>query len=408
MRQHMFSYLAGALCAVVVGSSWCAAQVVTLYDVQREQMVEKQLVESGITSKRVLEVFRTTPRHEFVPWEHRRKAYFDMSLPIGFGQTISSPFIVAYMTEQLDPQPSDKVLEIGTGSGFQAAILSPLVREVYTIEIVEPLAEQAAEVLQRLGYTNVHVKAGDGYLGWPEHAPFDKIIVTCSPEDVPEPLVQQLAEGGRMVIPVGQRYQQTLYLLTKKNGRMVTEALRPTLFVPMTGAAEAERRVAPDPANPRIDNGDFEATLPGKAVPSGWYYQRQLTLRRDGAPSGETYVEFENRTPGRPAQALIGFPIDGRKIRQLEVSFWVRAEDVRRTAGSSSYPSVGIGFFNENRAHIGEHAIGPLVGTFPWREEKAVIDVPSDAREALLGIGLLGAVGKMAFDRVEISPVRRD
>ena len=165
-----------------------------------------------------------------------------MSLPIGESQTISAPFVVAYMTEQLDPQPTDKVLEIGTGSGYQAAILSPLVKEVYSIEIVESLGQKAARTLKRLKYTNVKTKIGDGYQGWPEHAPFDKIIVTCSPEKVPQPLVDQLKEGGRMVVPVGERYTQELYLLRKKDGKLEQEVLVPTMFVPMTGKAEAAPR----------------------------------------------------------------------------------------------------------------------------------------------------------------------
>ena len=142
-----------------------------------------------------------------------------MALPIGEQQTISPPFIVAYMTQEIDPQPTDRVLEIGTGSGYQAAMLSPLVKEVYTIEIVEPLGKRAARTLKRLGYKNVFAKVGDGYLGWPEAAPFDKIIVTCSPEKVPQPLVDQLKDGGLMIVPVGERYQQNLYLFRKHERR---------------------------------------------------------------------------------------------------------------------------------------------------------------------------------------------
>src|SRR3990172_6053762 len=181
-----------------------------------------------------------------------------MALPIGDQQTISPPFVVAYMTQEIAPHPTDRVLEIGTGSGYQAAVLSPLVRDVYTIEIVEPLGRRAARTLKRLGYKNVFAKVGDGYLGWPDAAPFDKIVVTCSPEKVPQPLVDQLREGGLMVIPVGERYQQTLFLMRETGGKLQSEALRPTLFVPMTGAAEEKRRVQPDPTNPQLTNGNFE------------------------------------------------------------------------------------------------------------------------------------------------------
>ena len=174
---------------------------------------------------------KDTPRHEFVPKRLRRnQSYTDAGVPIGKSQTISSPFIVAYMTQVLDTQPTDKVLEIGTGSGYQAAILSPLVQDVYSIEIVEKLGKSAAKVLKKLDYKNVHTKIGDGYKGWPEHAPFDKIIVTCSPEDIPQPLIDQLKEGGTIVVPMGERHQQTLYLMTKKDGEIVRKALRPCLL----------------------------------------------------------------------------------------------------------------------------------------------------------------------------------
>jgi protein-L-isoaspartate(D-aspartate) O-methyltransferase len=158
-------------------------------------------------------------------------------LPIGYDQTISQPYIVAFMTEQLHPKRSDRVLEIGTGSGYQAAILAELVAEVYTIEIAEPLARNAEATLARLGYKNVRMKTGDGYKGWPENAPFDAITVTCAPDRVPKPLTDQLKEGGRMIIPVGDRFAQELYLLEKKNGQLKESAVLPVRFVPMTGEA---------------------------------------------------------------------------------------------------------------------------------------------------------------------------
>lgn len=209
----------------------------------RHRMMHEQLTGPGrgIKDERVLAAMRTVPRHEFVPEDQRVFAYDDRPLPIGHGQTISQPFIVAFMTEHLKPQATDKVLEIGTGSGYQAAILSGLVKEVFTIEIVEPLAKRAEADLRRLNYTNVFVKAGDGHKGWPERAPFDAIIVTCAPDQIPQPLIEQLRDGGRMVIPVGpDGGVQELYLFEKRGGEVKKSAVLPVRFVPMTreGAAK--------------------------------------------------------------------------------------------------------------------------------------------------------------------------
>lgn len=204
------------------------------FALQRQHMVEQQLITRGIKDARVLAAMTKVPREEFVSADSRAASYEDGPLPIGYDQTISQPYIVAFMTEQLRPQPADRVLEVGTGSGYQAAILAELVSDVYSIEIVEPLAKSAETTLERLGYKNVHLKIGDGYKGWPEAAPFDAIIVTCAPDKVPESLVQQLKDGGRMVIPVGDRFAQQLYLLEKKNGQLKQSATLPVRFVPMT------------------------------------------------------------------------------------------------------------------------------------------------------------------------------
>jgi protein-L-isoaspartate(D-aspartate) O-methyltransferase len=207
----------------------------------RNRMVERHLAERGIKNPRVLDAFRTVPRHKFLPANAQRQAYDDESIPIGLAQTITPPYDVALMTEALDPQPSDRVFEVGTGSGYQASILSRLVKEVYSVEIHKPLGEHAAEVIKSLGYDNIHTRIGDGYNGWPEAAPFDAVIVTCAPEKVPAPLVEQLKEGGRMVIPVGDRYKQIVHLKVKRDGKMVNvRDLKPTLFVPMTGKAQVE------------------------------------------------------------------------------------------------------------------------------------------------------------------------
>jgi protein-L-isoaspartate(D-aspartate) O-methyltransferase len=220
-----------------MAATGCGQQVPSVADfaAQRQRMVDQQLKPRGIKDERVLAAMAKVRREEFVPADQRADAYQDGPLPIGYDQTISQPYIVAFMTEQLRLKPGDRVLEIGSGSGYQAAILADLVADVYTIEIVEPLAKTAEATLQRLGYKNVHLKVGDGYKGWPEEAPFDAIIVTCAPDKVPQPLMDQLKDGGRMVIPVGERFAQQLYLLEKQNGQLKESVTLPVRFVPMRG-----------------------------------------------------------------------------------------------------------------------------------------------------------------------------
>jgi protein-L-isoaspartate(D-aspartate) O-methyltransferase len=201
---------------------------------ERQLMVRRQLEDRGIRDEHVLKAMLKVERHKFVPDKQQRYAYSDSPLPIGEGQTISQPYVVALMTELLDLEGQEKVLEVGTGSGYQAAILGELAREVYSIEIVKPLADRADSLLKELGYTNVTVRCGDGYAGWPEKALFDAIIVTCAPPEVPEPLTDQLAEGGRLVVPVGVG-SQDLLLIQKQDGTLKTTNIAPVLFVPMTG-----------------------------------------------------------------------------------------------------------------------------------------------------------------------------
>lgn len=208
---------------------------------QRRTMVDTQIEARGISDPATLEAMRTVPRHEFLPLRLRQEAYADYPLPIGHGQTISQPYIVAFMTEAIRPQPGEKILEIGAGSGYQAAILAQMGADVYTIEIVEPLAEMARQTLERLGYRNARVMHGDGYRGWPEHAPFDAIVVTCAPDKIPTDLVAQLKDGGRMIIPVGGGMDQELVLLRKQGDKIEKQSVLPVRFVPMTGEAQKTR-----------------------------------------------------------------------------------------------------------------------------------------------------------------------
>lgn len=212
----------------------------TEYEEERNQLVETGIVAQGIEDEHVIEAIRQVPRHLFVDEALRSMAYLNNPLPIGHGQTISQPYVVAYMSEMLEVEPGDKILEIGTGSGYHAAVMSELTPHIYSIEIVEPLGQLSAERYEELGYHTIENKIGDGYYGWEEHAPFDKIIVTAAPGHIPPPLMEQLKPGGIMAIPVGSAYQtQTLMKVTKtEDGNVRTERMLPVRFVPMTGEAQ--------------------------------------------------------------------------------------------------------------------------------------------------------------------------
>ncbi|MFN2439052.1 MAG: protein-L-isoaspartate(D-aspartate) O-methyltransferase [Chitinophagaceae bacterium] len=205
------------------------------YKKKREELVVNTIEKRGIKNNTVLKSMKTVKRHLFVPENNISNAYDDRPLPIGYGQTISQPFIVAYMTEAINPKPEYKVLEIGTGSGYQAAVLAEIIKEVYTIEIVPELGNAAAARLKKLGYNNVNVKISDGYFGWKEHAPYDAIIVTAAAEFIPPPLIEQLKEGGKIVIPIGSPFMnQMLMLIEKKGKKVTTKSLLPVVFVPFT------------------------------------------------------------------------------------------------------------------------------------------------------------------------------
>jgi protein-L-isoaspartate(D-aspartate) O-methyltransferase len=201
-------------------------------------MVRLQIEARGIKDPRVLNAMRKVERHLFVPSEQASRAYGDYPLPIGYGQTISQPYIVAFMTEALGIKPGEKVLEIGTGSGYQAAVLAELCDSVFSVEIVPALGERAGNLLTILGYKNVFVRVGDGYQGWARHAPYQAVIVTCSPTHIPLPLIEQLDEGGRMIIPVGRMYSQELVVLVKKKGKMTQKSVLPVRFVPMVNSEQ--------------------------------------------------------------------------------------------------------------------------------------------------------------------------
>ncbi|MDR1924827.1 MAG: protein-L-isoaspartate(D-aspartate) O-methyltransferase [Planctomycetaceae bacterium] len=386
-------------------------------------MVEYELLpQKGLDNASVLDVMKRVPRHRFVLPAFRRDAYRDRAIAIGEAQTISPPYIVCYMTSNLSPKPTDKVLEIGTGSGYQAAVLSLLVDEVYTIEIVESLGNKASKLLRELGFDNVKVKIGDGYQGWAEAAPFDSIIVTCSPESIPQPLIDQLREGGRIIIPLGERYQQSFYICTKNKGKLVKEILTPALFVPMTGEAEDKRQVKPDPKNPKIVGGDFEEVRKDGS-PIGWHYARNVQIisneMASGAappikpPSGKLYARFtsklakndtQNSPPTTPefSQLLQGFPIDGKEVKTLTISFFARGINVLPTNGRSQAATCIVMFFDEMRDQIAEIPICNVRGNFGWRTLSQTVNVPPKTKEAIILIGLPASTGILDIDGVTI------
>ena len=384
-------------------------------DPQAKIMVEKILLPQGtLTNAEVIDVMKRVPRKKFVPPTQDTVAYWDRAIPIGNAQTISPPSIVAFMTEQLQPKPTDKVLEIGTGSGYQAAVLSLLVDQVYTVEIVEPLGKQAESLLAEMKMGNVHVKVGDGYKGWPEAAPFDGIIVTCSPESVPQPLIDQLKEGGRMLIPLGERFQQAFYLYTKTNGIMQKKRLTQALFVPMTGEAEDKRAVKPDPAHPTLVNGEFDETNED-GTPAGWHFVRNAeVVKTGGLGDGKGYVKFVGQfdptampSPDqileeRSAMMLQGFAVDGKTVNALRLTYLVRGRSIKPMTNRFFTPTVVLWFYDENRNQISERLYGTVNGTFDWQYFNINVPVPEKACDGIILIGIPNSAGEADFDRIKL------
>ena len=396
-----------ALVLILSDGSPAVAQSRDRFDAIRRRMVAEAIEAEGVTNPLVLEAMRNVPRHEFVSGGLRARAYEDVALPIGSQQTISSPFIVAYMTETIDPQPADRVLEIGTGSGYQAAVLASIVAEVYSIEIVETLAKSAEKRLQKLGYENVSVRHGDGYEGWAEHAPFDRIIVTCSPESVPQPLIDQLREGGTMIIPIGERYQQSFYLFRKEDGKLKKKKLVPTLFVPMTGASEDQRRIRPDPNHPHIVNGDFEIDENDDGRVDGWHYQRHTEMCSEKPMTGSVCLRFSNNTAGNLSQALQGSGVNGRNVAALDCAVWARTDAVAPGASKDDFAGIVFHFYDSVRREVGTTVVAKWRGTDNWQQTRRRVAVPPNAREMVIRIGLNGSTGTLDLDNFQMVAVPR-
>ncbi|MCE9528021.1 MAG: protein-L-isoaspartate O-methyltransferase [Planctomycetales bacterium] len=370
----------------------------------RRLMVQEEIANQGIENERLLEAMRDVPREQFVPLSRRNLAYLNVAIAYDDGQVILPPLVTAHLIEQLNPHKNDKVLVIGPGSGYSTALLSRMVREVFAVEIDPVIAKTAEETLARLKYTNVKVRVGDGFEGWKEHAPYQRIIVECSPDSVPKALVEQLAEGGILLVPIGDEFDQTMHLCKKENGKLTTLSLWPTLLLPMKGKAEELRSQSEMPRDPSILNGGFEELVPKtKDVPAHWAYVRQgRAIAGEFCPEGKNSLAFVNLTPGAAAMALQAFPVDGKKVSELSFACNVWGKDIRPGQNRQQLPRVEVRFFDEKRRLVGGDWMGGWNLTFDWLGKEHVFSVPRTAKFAVLRIGLCGATGEIRFDDLKL------
>jgi protein-L-isoaspartate(D-aspartate) O-methyltransferase len=370
----------------------------------RRLMVQEEIAAQGIENERLLEAMREVPREQFLPLSRRNLAYINVAITYGDGQIVLPPLVTAHLIEQLNPQKNDKVLVIGPGSGYSTALLSRMAREVYAVEIDPAVAKMAEETLARLKYTNVKLRVGDGFEGWKEHAPYQRIIVECSPDSVPKALVEQLAEGGMLLVPTGDEFDQTMHLCKKENGKLTTLSLWPTLLLPMKGKAEELRSQSEMPRDPSILNGGFEELVPKtKDIPAHWAYVRQgRAIADEFCPEGKNSLAFVNITAGAAATALQAFPVDGKKVSELSFACKVWGKDIRPGQNRQQLPRVEVRFFDEKRRLVGGDWMGGWHLTFDWLGKEHVFSVPRTAKFAVLRIGLGGATGEIRFDDLRL------
>ena len=413
MTRTVVSALAVCLIGLVAADSFfpaAHAQNPAHFEQARKRMVEEVIIGVGDQGRAGDQGDAgDCPRTNSSMPKYRREAYFDMAFPIGDKQTISPPFIVAYMTEPLDPQPTDKVLEIGTGSGYQAAVLSPLVKEVYTIEIVESLGKSAADARSSGSkYKNVvHQSRRRLSRLARARARSTKSSSPARPRKCPSPLIDQLKEGGSMVVPVGERYQQTLYSLPQE-GRQAGS--RDAAAHAVRAHDRQGRRSPQGQARPGQTRSSSTAASKKKPTQRG---PARLVLRtacevggRREAPDGKHYVSFTNDEPGRlPPICCKAFAIDGRKVKQLKVSARVMTKNVVRGADDNEQCYILFTLYDDQRRDLGMQVMGPFLGTSDWHEETRTFDIPITAREGIFRIGLFGATGFAAYDKISIKKV---
>ncbi|MGV3606304.1 MAG: protein-L-isoaspartate O-methyltransferase [Planctomycetaceae bacterium] len=372
----------------------------------RQRMVREEIEAQGIKNAALLDAMREVPRDQFIPTHRRNVAYLNVAITYGDGHVVLPPLVIAHAIEQLDPKLNDKVLVIGTGTGYSTALLSRMSKEVFSIEIDRATALTAEETLRRLKYSNIQLKVGDGFEGWKEHAPFQKIIVECSPDTVPPALIEQLDEGGSLLIPVGDDYDQTMYLMKKVNGQLETVSMWPTLLVPMKGRAEELRSSSSEkPRPPSINNGGFEEIVPGSDnLPAHWTYVRQAkVIEGERFPEGNRALQFLNDTPGHLSTAIQAFPVDGKSVSEITLSFRVWGKEIRPGLTRQQLPRLEVRFFDEKRRPCGGDWVGGWFLTFDWVQKTRRFSVPRQAKFAIVQIGLDGATGEIRFDDLRIT-----
>lgn len=370
----------------------------------RRIMVNEEIAAQGIENQKLLEAMREVPRELFIPLHKRDLAYLNVAITYGDGNVILPPLVTAHLIEKLDPQKNDKVLVIGAGSGYSTALISRMSREVYAVEIDRAVATTAEETLRSLKYTNVKLRVGDGFEGWKEHAPYQRIIVECSPDSVPRPLVDQLAEEGTLLVPTGSEFDQTMYLCKKVNGELTTLSLWPTLLVPMKGKAEELRSHSGLLRTPSILNGGFEEIVPStKDVPTNWAYVRQGNVVEDSScPEGSHALSFVNVTRGVAATAIQAFPVDGKNVSELTLACKIWGKDIRPGQNRQQLPRMEVRFYDEKLRYVGGDWMGGWNMTFSWVKKDHVFNVPRPAKFAVLRIGLGGATGEIRFDDIRL------
>jgi len=373
------------------------------YGDARTTMVDADLSGNGIGNERLLKAMRTIPRHRFCLPEDQKHAYADQSLPIGHKRKLASPYVTAGLIELLDPRPNDRILELGTGSGYQAAILSQLATDVYSVESIEELGKASASLLKELKCKNVHTRIGDTLEGWPEAAPFDRILFTSCSGTVPAALIDQLRERGKVVVDAVCGNEELFHLFEKQHGRLVALKVWSPFSIANADNLKQHRDEKQSPNKSEIENGDFELSEDGKAT--GWYFQRQAALAEDREAPNNHVLTFENKEPGRHAQAIQEVAIDGRAVVSLRLSVRAKGLEIHNSS-SADKPSMVIRFYDAHQRPITVEPsaiLGPWRGTFGWETYTCVSSVPKTTRKALVVISMGGATGRLTVDDAQLS-----